>query len=113
MGVDKEKEMASCYQCAGILHCYGNKSPDLDRKEARSIAADCRSLHRGFTTETVNVIGYTRGLSRKNAEKMVLKSFARWCGYKTIEPVKELPTGIHNRLAKEKRQEKENLIAIG
>ena len=112
MGSDKEKELVSCFQCAGILHCYGDKNPDLDRKEARSNAANCKSLRRGFTTETVSVIGYKRGLSRKNAEKMVLYSFARWCSYKTIEPVKELPQGIHNRLTKEKKQEKEKVMVI-
>ncbi len=112
MGAVKEKELASCYQCAGILHCYGDKNPDLDRKKARSNAANCRSLRRGFTTETVSVIGYERGLSRKNAEKLILNSFARWCSYKTIEPLKELPLGINNRLKKDKKQEKEKVMVI-
>lgn len=112
MSASKVKGLSSCYQCAGILHCYGDKNPDLDRKEARFTAANCKSLHQGFTTEIVSVIGYKRGLSRKNAEKMVLYSFARWCSYKTIEPLKELPQGIHNRLTKEKKQEKEKVMVI-
>ncbi len=112
MVTDKEKELVSCYQCAGILHCYGDKNPDIDRREARSTAADCKSLHRGYTTETIYVNGYERGLSRKNAEKMVIYGFARWCSYKTIEPVRELPAGIKKRLIKEKKQEKEYLLVI-
>ena len=110
MRAAQNKELASCYQCAGVNHCYGQKNPSLDRKKARFTAQNCRSLHRGFTTEIISVIGYKRGLSRANAEKLVSNNYARWCGYKTIEPLSDLPVGIHNRLTKVKKQKKEVLL---
>ncbi len=110
MGGNSGADIVSCYQCAGIGFCYGTKDPELSREEARTKAGSCKSLRKGFTTESIIVIGYERCLSRDNAEKLVANSFARWCGYKTIEPISELPLGIHNRLTKTKVLHKEMLV---
>jgi hypothetical protein len=110
MGRNSSTDLVSCYQCAGIEFCYGAKNPELSRDEARSKAGSCISLHKGFTTESVIVTGYGRCLSRDNAEKLVANSLARWCGYKTIEPINELPLGIQNRLTKTKKVHKEMLV---
>lgn len=103
MGTGKKGKIASCYQCAGIEFCFGTKRPELKREEGRAKAAACCSLHKGLTTETVTVIGYERGCSRANAEKLVLNGLARWCSYKTIETVSELPFGMKKRLMKEEK----------
>lgn len=104
MGKYKKVIVKSCYQCAGITFCYGTKNPDLNREYGRSKASKCISLHKGLPNETVAVLGYNRGLSRANAEKLVSKNIARWVGYNKIEAFADLPQGIHNRLIKENQK---------
>ncbi len=107
MSVKAGQEIVSCYQCAGITYCYEVKNPEIERVTARAEAALCTSLRKGSPNETVTVCGFDKGLSRKNAEKLVLNGYARWRSYKTIEPVTELPIGIYNRLTKKKQKEEE------
>lgn len=99
-------KLVSCYQCAGVLYCFGTWQPELQRHNARSRAASCSSPHKGFTTEIVTVVGYPRGYSRANAEKLVLHGLARWCGHKTIAAVGELPAGVQRRLTRGKKEKK-------
>jgi hypothetical protein len=96
--------ISSCYQCAGITYCYGTKNPGISREMGRSEAKQCTSLCKGSPKETVSVSGYNRGLSRANAEKLVSGGYAKWSKHRTIEPIIELPVGIHNRLTKEQRK---------
>lgn len=96
----KSGEIVSCYQCVGIIYCYGCKNPALTKNEARTAAASCFSLQKGSHTETVMVLGFEKGMSRKNADKLVSRHMARWVCYRTIEATVELPPGIKKRLMK-------------
>ncbi len=71
-------EPASCFDCAGLPHCQTTSRPGLTREQARHICAHCQSLHRGRNVEIVRVRGRTRGMSRKNAEALVLRGTAIW-----------------------------------
>ncbi len=106
MNRNSKEEIVSCFQCSGLYYCYGSKQPDLDRDQARSVAADCVSLRKGSPNETVAVRGFKCGLSRKNAENLVLMNLARWSVYKTIEPVDELPYRIYKRLTRERNKKR-------
>jgi len=55
--------------------------------------------------ETVSVYGFERGLSRKNAEQLVLDGCARWCSYKTIELIGDPSPGVHKRIKKKPEQD--------
>jgi hypothetical protein len=110
--VDRDNNIASCYQCAGINYCYGTKSPGISREMGRSEAANCTSMRKGPPNETVSVSGYNRGLSRANAEKLVSGGYAKWSKHRTIEPIIELPVGIHNRLIKEQRKRQREVMVI-
>ncbi len=110
--MDRDNNIASCYQCAGISYCYGTKSPGISREMGRSEAANCISLRKGSPNETVSVSGYNRGLSRANAEKLVTKGCAQWSKERTIEPVADLPYGIRNRLIKEQRKRQREVMVI-
>ena len=94
----ENKEIVSCFQCQGIYFCYGTKDSAINREQAREIALKCSSYHKGFPVETVRVYGYERGLSRKNAEKLVMNGIARWIGYKVIELIDQPPRNIYKRL---------------
>jgi len=96
----KIDEIVSCFQCSGIAFCYGTKKPELEREEARINASKCTSLHKGRPVETVSVHGFDRGLSRKNAEQLVLDGYARWSCYKTIELIGKLPDSLYKRIKK-------------
>jgi|GEM_PF-1355909 len=113
MGKAEKKDLVSCFQCAGIGFCYGTKSPDISRETVRSKARDCTSLRKGSPVETITVFGYKRGLSRDNAEKLVLNNYARWIGYKTIEQISEFPVSLQKRLTKEKEKGREKIIIAG
>ncbi|OPL09865.1 MAG: hypothetical protein AVO34_12900 [Firmicutes bacterium ML8_F2] len=113
MGKKRKDEIASCFQCAGQYFCYSTKSPVISRELARSEAKNCTSLHKGTPKETITVLGFDRGLSRGNAERLVANNYARWVGYKTIEPGTGLPAGIENRLSKGKKQHKKENLVIG
>jgi len=108
--------ISSCYQCAGITYCYGTKKPGISREMGRSEAKQCTSLCmcKGSPKETVSVSGYNRGLSRANAEKLVSGGYAKWSwsNHRTIEPIIELPVGIHNRLTKEERKTQREVMVI-
>ncbi len=99
---DKSRyQIVSCFQCAGAYYCYGTKHPELAREEARLNASKCISYRKGSPNETVAVNGFKYGLSRKNAEKLVLSNQARWISHKTIEIVGELPVNLYRRLTKD------------
>ncbi len=72
--------IASCYECAGILSCYGTKQPGLPREEGRARAAACDKLEKGRTVEVVRVVGRQRGMSRRNAQEAVEAGKAVWEG---------------------------------
>ncbi len=74
----KKKQVSSCYECAGIVSCYGTHKPDIPRAEARERAARCGSLRRGRTVEVVSVLGRQRGMSRKKAQALVQQGRAIW-----------------------------------
>ncbi len=95
---NKDKGMVSCFQCQGIYFCYGSKDPTLNRNQAREAAAKCNSYHKGFPVETVYVYGYKRGMSRKNAEKLILNGIARWIDHRIIELIETPPRNIRSRL---------------
>jgi hypothetical protein len=76
----KQRTVASCFECAGLANCYHTKNPHITREEGRKTAAFCQSLRKGVTTETVQVEGRERGMSRKKAEKLVIRQRAVWCG---------------------------------
>ncbi len=101
MAVKTKNKIASCYQCAGLSFCYGSKNPVLARHEARSAASKCLSLRKGCPNETITVLCYNKGLSRKNAEKLVVNGLARWHSFKTITPIHQLPLNIYKRLIKD------------
>lgn len=67
----------SCYDCAGIVNCRVNRF-HLTSSEARLICMECRSLHKGRSTEVVRVVGRGRGISRKKAEELISTGRARW-----------------------------------
>jgi len=81
------RSLSSCFECAGIAHCYGCKQPDLDREAARAAAAECTSLRKGRTTETVYVLGRRKGISRKKAEKLVMAGMATWEAHRTVRMI--------------------------
>jgi len=68
----------TCYDCAGLKYCQTTAQPGLTRERARSICAQCQSLHRGRTVEIVRVHGRSKGMSRKSAEDLVLSGAAHW-----------------------------------
>jgi len=94
--VDRDNNIASCYQCAGINYCYGTKSPGISREMGRSEAANCTSMRKG----------------PPNAEKLVSGGYAKWSKHRTIEPIIDLPVGIHNRLIKEQRKRQREVMVI-
>lgn len=98
----KKQELTSCYQCAGIAHCYGSKNPPLDRLEARVKANLCNSLHKGFPINTVKISGYDKGMSRKNAESLVQQGLAVWVDKNLIIQIGPFPENIANRLNRKK-----------
>ncbi len=77
--------VSSCFECIAASHCYGSANPHLSREDARSCAAKCTCLRKGLSTETIRICGYERGVSRKNAEKMVNSGKARWVEQGMIE----------------------------
>lgn len=85
----KDRPLVSCYQCAGIFHCYGTKQPGLQRDEARARAAECNSWRKGKTTDIVTVVGREEGMSRKKAEDLVLKGLAVWEAEKTLRLIEK------------------------
>ncbi len=86
----KRDAVISCFECIAIKGCYGLTHPDIDREKARQLASACTSLSKGFSTETINVVGSKKGISRKKAEKMINKGEARWTDNKTIEFTKDI-----------------------
>lgn len=71
-------EPVSCYDCAGLAYCQTTAQPGLTREKAREICTHCQSLHRGRTVDIVHVRGRAKGMSRKNAETLVLRGVAIW-----------------------------------
>ncbi len=78
MSKKRQRTVASCFECAGLASCYHTKTPNITREEGRETAARCHSLRKGMTTETVGVEGRERGMSRKKAEKLVIRKRAVW-----------------------------------
>ena len=76
----RQRAVASCFECAGLASCYQTKNPNITRAEGRETAALCQSLRKGVTTETICVEGRERGMSRKKAEKLVVRDRAIWSG---------------------------------
>lgn len=72
--------ISSCYECAGILSCYGTKQPGISRDEGRSQALACEKFQKGRTVEVVRVAGRQRGMSRRNAQEAVEAGKAVWEG---------------------------------
>ena len=68
----------SCFECAGVLHCWRVPQPDISREKARLTALHCQSLHRGRTVDVVRVRGLKPGMSRKKAEALVRAGRAEW-----------------------------------
>ncbi len=73
-----KQKLVSCYQCAGFRSCFGSIHVTLPREAARARASACSRLEKGRTTEVVKVIGQLRGVSRKNAQRMVEMGKACW-----------------------------------
>ncbi len=80
----RREGVASCFECAAIMTCYREKQPNLTREEGRQRAAGCTSLRKGRLVETVRILGQSRGLSRRNAESLVMEMKAVWVAEKTI-----------------------------
>lgn len=80
----RRTEISSCFECAAVMHCYNKKQPDVSREEGRSRAAQCNSLRKGKVVETIKVVGREKGMSRRNAEKLVDEMKAVWVADKTI-----------------------------
>ncbi len=78
MARKNDREVASCYECAGLQACYKTKTPDLTRSLGREKAKRCHSLRKGLTTQTVKIDGAEKGMSRKKAEKLVNKDRGEW-----------------------------------
>ncbi|MGI5839444.1 MAG: hypothetical protein ACOX8W_07255 [bacterium] len=81
----RRTEISSCFECAAVMHCFNKKQPDITREEGRTRAAQCKSFRKGRVVETVRVVGRDRGMSRRNAESLVLAAKAVWVADKTIE----------------------------
>ncbi len=96
--------ISSCFECIAIKFCYDSAHPDMSRKEARHKAFFCTSLRKGLSTEKIHVVGYEKGLSRKNAEKMVNNGTARWAKHKTIEFIDEPPNRFKKLLAQNTKE---------
>ncbi len=80
MSKKRQRTVSSCFECAGLANCYNTKNPEITREEGRKKAALCQSLRKGVTTETIQVEGRERGMSRKKAEKLVKRDRAIWSG---------------------------------
>lgn len=81
--------IASCYECAGMLSCYGTKQLILSREEGRDRAGSCRKLEKGRTVEVVRVMGRQRGMSRRNAQESVEAGKAVWEGQGLVRLLEE------------------------
>jgi hypothetical protein len=68
-----------------IKSCYGCDQPDLAKEVARQRASVCSSLRKGFPTETIDVAGSEKRMSRKKAQRLVDSGMARWIKHKTIQ----------------------------
>ncbi|MDA8235015.1 MAG: hypothetical protein M0Z31_09500 [Clostridia bacterium] len=82
------KVLVSCFQCTGMVKCYGQTNSDLievDRQVARNNAAKCTKLERGLPTEVVRVLDRERGMSRKKAQKLVEQGEATWLEHNLVE----------------------------
>jgi organic hydroperoxide reductase OsmC/OhrA len=84
MARNQFRTVASCYECAALESCFGTKKPILTREQGRAKAVECQSLRKGITTETIQVEGQTKGMSRKKAEKLVMRHRARWVANQRI-----------------------------
>jgi len=76
----RPRPISSCFECAAVGHCFGSPVPELDRDQARERALACDSVRKGRTTETVQVEGAERGLSRKKVEHYIARGRAEWVG---------------------------------
>jgi hypothetical protein len=91
LGRKQKDAISSCFECIAIKSCYDSTQPDMNRVEARHKAFSCTSLRKGLSTEKIHIVGYEKGLSRKNAEIFVNKGIAKWVKHKTIEFTNEPP----------------------
>ena len=80
----RRTSISSCFECAAVMYCYKKKQPDITREEGRARAAQCNSFHKGRVVETIKVVGRERGMSRRNAENLVIAMKAVWVADKTI-----------------------------
>ncbi|HOL18489.1 MAG TPA: hypothetical protein PLY40_09435 [Bacillota bacterium] len=79
-----KNSIVSCFQCIAVKTCYGCDRPELSKEEARHSTSVCTSLRKGLSSEKIEVIGAERGVSRKNAEKLVNSGKALWVAPRTI-----------------------------
>lgn len=70
--------IVSCYECAAIEACYGNKQPGLAREEARARAAACSLPQKGRVTDVIRIVGRERGMSRKKVQAFVQAGQGEW-----------------------------------
>ncbi len=83
----KKKGITSCFECIAAKSCFGDPNPKISRTEAREYASSCQLFRKGKSTDTVEVVGWEKGISRKKAEKLVEQGKAQWVQEKTVKMI--------------------------
>ncbi len=95
--INSTSTINSCYECI-IFHVCDESFPNMSKTQARKQAAVCDSIRKGRATDRISVSGFERGLSRKNAEKLVTKGKARWLAPYLIKLSGDLPENLRKKL---------------
>ncbi len=75
------KELVHCANCASYKFCH--EAP-ISKEMGRSLCAQCTLPQKGATTETISVVGHSRGISRLKAVRMVGAGLGRWVDPTTV-----------------------------